>query len=312
MDRRRLQRRRRLGTAVTATAEILDLDYLGLPAAIGCWLLRDDHHAAMIECGPASTFGSLVAALAERGLAPRDITDVVVTHIHLDHAGAAGHMAEHGATIHVHEFGAPHLVDPTRLTASATRIYGDDMDRLWGQLRPVPHDQVRAVRDGDRLEVGGTELVAMETPGHARHHHAFAVELADGRACFAGDAAAMILPVEGDPISLPMPPPEFDLDLWRATIDRIDGADFDRLLLTHFGAIADPAAHLEALRGELTEQVAWIRASDDLDAYRAWMGERMAAQGVSGDEFTRYMGSHLLSMNLSGVRRWLAEGQAGG
>lgn len=295
-----------------ATAQILDLKYLGLPAAIGCWLVRDETHAALIECGPASTFDALVDALAEHGLAPGDIGEVVLTHIHLDHAGAAGHIAEHGATIHVHEFGAPHLIDPGRLTASATRIYGDDMDRLWGQMRPVPQDQVRAVRDGDRLEVGGSTLVAMETPGHARHHHAFAAELADGSACFAGDAAAMVLPVDGAPISLPMPPPEFDLDLWLASIDRIDGAGFDRLLLTHFGTIEDPASHLEALRRELAEQVAWIRASDDLDAYRAWMGDRMAAQGVSSDDFTRYMGGHLLPMNLTGVHRWLAEGQAGG
>src|SRR5262249_30206501 len=153
-----------------------------------------------------------------------DIRHALVTHIHLDHAGAAGHLAQHGTHIYLHEFGGPHLIDPSRLIDSATRIYGDQMDHLWGRLIPVPEHLVHPVRDGDGLNPDGLRITAIEPPGHARHHHAFALEIDGERIGFAGDAAGIIMPGIPEPpagtfMVVPTPPPEFDLQAWLTSID---------------------------------------------------------------------------------------------
>ncbi len=171
--------------------EVIDLNFQGQPAIIASYVLRGPRGVALIETGPASTYPALKAGLAALGIELAQVTDILVTHIHLDHSGAAGWLAqESGATVHVHSVGAPHLADPGKLLASARRIYGDAMDNLWGETRPAPAGQVHALADGDVIDAAGLRVTAVDTPGHAWHHMAY---LLDGL-CWTGDVAAVRFP----------------------------------------------------------------------------------------------------------------------
>ena len=168
----------------------IDLEYLGTRGAIASYVIEGPDGLVMVETGPGNTTAALERGLADLGFTPTDVKHVFVTHIHFDHAGASGWMARHGAHIYVHEFGRQHLIDPTRLVASARRIYGDRMEALWGELLPIPAERTTPLHDGDIVTVAGLKIRAIETPGHARHHHAFVVETDDAKIGFTGDAAA--------------------------------------------------------------------------------------------------------------------------
>ena len=230
---------------------MIDLQFQGVPGVIAAWLLRGGGRTALIETGPSSTLPALRAGLAAAGTSLAELDDVIVTHIHLDHAGAASHVAQEApqATIHVHPAGAPHLIDPARLWASASRIYGDQMETLWGDAGPVAANRVHAVADGERLAVAGRELTVLFTPGHAGHH----IALHDpGRdAIFTGDAAGVRVP-GSDYVCPPVPPPELDIPLWDQTISRLRDLGARRLFLTHFGASEDPD-HLTELTAHLDD-----------------------------------------------------------
>ena len=227
-------------SVVPRVAVLIDLRHLGSERVVGSYLLAGEE-PTLVDCGPASCLEALRAGLAVHGLAVGDLRHLLLTHVHLDHAGAAGSLvAEHpGLLVHVSEIGAPHLVDPTRLERSARRLYGDDFDRLWGELRPVPQENVRVVGDS----VLGLE--AFPTPGHASHHVSYLA--ADGT-CFAGDATGVVSPPARHvaPVS---PPPDIDLEAWEETLDAIGDRGPSRLCLPHFGVVDDPAPHLEEVRG---------------------------------------------------------------
>ena len=240
----------------------LDLNFLGLPQAIAVYLIPHAHGAVLVESGPGSTQAALQAGLAAHGFTLADVTDVLLTHIHLDHAGASGWLAQHGARIHVHPVGAPHMIDPTKLLTSAGRIYGDQMERLWGEFLPVPEERLSLVQDGEVIEIGALRFRALDTPGHAYHHYAYIFEggaayndVADN-VCFTGDVGGVRLP--GPPhLRLPMPPPEFHLETWRSSIQRLgqeyDNGAFRRIAPTHFGIFDDPGWHLKAVADGLGE-----------------------------------------------------------
>jgi glyoxylase-like metal-dependent hydrolase (beta-lactamase superfamily II) len=290
----------------------IDLDYLGTAGAVAVYVLETDDGPVMIESGPASTTAALERGLAAIGMAPGDVRRVLVTHIHFDHAGAAGWMAGHGAQIHVHEFGARHLADPTRLVKSATRIYGDEMERRWGVIEPVPEEQVSAMHDGDVLEVGGVRIRTVETPGHARHHHAFAVELPDGKVAFTGDAAASYVFDAPGFVSLPTPPPEFELGAWLATVRRLEDERFDRIYPTHFGPVDDPAAHLGRVRAALRAHADYVRNLMDegladaamRERYTAWFLDQARSAGVPEGKIPFYVTDTVADMNLTGITRY--------
>jgi glyoxylase-like metal-dependent hydrolase (beta-lactamase superfamily II) len=187
---------------------------------------------ALVETGPKSSVDHVLKGLEKAGVEHLDY--IVVTHIHLDHAGAAGTLAAHfaDATVCVHEVGAPHLADPSKLWSSAARIYGHRMDELWGGIDPVPNDRIRVLVDGDKIDLGGRNLEAVDTPGHARHHHAY-LDDATGTV-FVGDALGVRLPDVGV-IRPATPPPEFNLDEAIASINKIRGLGAGALWLTHFG-----------------------------------------------------------------------------
>ena len=218
---------------------------------IGCW----DLDGILIDPGPSSSLDNLIAEL--RGEPPRA---VLLTHIHLDHAGAAGTMVRRWPElpVYVHEIGARHLADPTKLLASAARLYGDQMERLWGEVAPVPEANLNPLSGGE----GGLGVEVAYTPGHASHHVSY-MHRDSGRA-FVGDTAAVRIP-PCDFVLPPTPPPDIDLDLWDRSIDLILDWAPASLGLTHFGAVEEPEAHLEVVRDRLREQA---RLAGELPADR--------------------------------------------
>lgn len=225
---------------------LLDLLFRGSPSAVGAYLLTGNGDAVLVETGPASTRDMLEEMVRQAGLGMEDISRLIVTHIHLDHAGAAGVLMRDypHLRLSVHQQAAPFLVSVERLWNSAGRIYGDRMDALWGETIDVDADRVDGLADGDVLRVAGTELRAVATPGHAGTHLAFLDERRG--ILFTGDAAGARMP--GSRIVVPtLSPPELDFDLWAKSVDRMRGLEPSRLALTHFGVFNDADRHLSAI-----------------------------------------------------------------
>lgn len=235
----------------------LDLQFMGRENAIAAYLIPHQHGAALVECGPGSTTPALQRSLAANGYRIEDITDVFLTHIHLDHAGAAGWLAQRGARIHVHPAGAPHLVDPEKLLSSAKRIYGDMMDQLWGEFLPVPEGRLHILQDGEIVEMGGRKIQAIETLGHANHH--FVYLYAD--ICFSGDIGGVRMPGVNY-LRLPVPPPDLHLELWRESMlllkKHYQNGLFHRIAPTHYSIFDDAEWHLQELGNSLDELEQWI------------------------------------------------------
>jgi glyoxylase-like metal-dependent hydrolase (beta-lactamase superfamily II) len=252
----------------------VDLFWRGLPRQIAAYLVEDGGDLAVVESGPASTLPALLGAVRALGRDPEEITHVLVTHVHLDHAGGAGALLAHAprARVYAHPVGAPHLLDPTRLLASAAQIYGDQMDALWGRTVPVPADRLVVLDDNAEVRVGRRTFAALDTPGHARHHHAY--HDPDAGLVFTGDVAGIRLG-SVPYVSPPTPPPDVDVDAWQHSIRRLRALEPTRLLATHFGGFADAAWHLDDL-------------SARLDALTAWAAAQVA-RGAGPDELARAM-----------------------
>lgn len=256
----------------------VDLGWRGMPAQIAAYILEDADGLAVVDPGPGSTLPTLLRALERLGRAPAEIGRILLTHVHLDHAGAAGALARIAlsATIHVHPRGAAHLADPARLLSSARRIYAERMDALWGTMEPVPAERLRVLEDGDRVRVGARTLVAVDSPGHASHHHAY--HEPDAGLLFGGDVTGIRLG-GARYVRPPTPPPDVDVPRWLESLERIRGLRPGRILPTHFGGSTDAAWHLEDLAARLRTWTAWARArlaaGDDLPALAAAL-ERMA------------------------------------
>ena len=230
---------------------VLDLHHLGSERAIGVYLLETPDGPALFDCGPVTTLETLRAELAARGVGIGDLRHLLLSHIHFDHAGAAGHLVTENPTltVHVSEIGAPHLVDPSRLERSARRLYGDAFDTLWGDVVPVP--EARIALTGERV----LDFDCFPSPGHARHHVCY---LRDG-VLYAGDAAGVRIS-SVDRVVVPAPPPEIDVEEWERTIDEIERRGPDRLALIHFGVIADVEEHLASLRERLRRDFELVAA----------------------------------------------------
>jgi glyoxylase-like metal-dependent hydrolase (beta-lactamase superfamily II) len=229
----------------------IDLRWQGVERLIGSYLLETPEGPALVDCGPASCVGGLRAGLAGRGLDLADVRHLLLTHIHLDHGGAAGVLVrEHPRLlVHVSEVGAPHLVEPGRLERSARRLYGDSFDDLWGELAPVPEANVRSA--GRRV----LDLDCFATPGHASHHVCYLA--ADGT-LFAGDATGVRI-VPARYVAPHAPPPDVDLEGWDTTLREIEARAPARLALPHFGVVAEPAEHVARARAELATWAERVR-----------------------------------------------------
>lgn len=228
----------------------VSLPFLGEPQIIGSYLLADNNDLAIIDPGPQTTLESLLVSLHEAGYDPEDVTHILLTHIHFDHAGATGTLTRMlpRAHVYVHSMGALHLVSPRRLIESASRIYGDRMQLLWGDIEPTPAERVTRIGEGDVLSVAGRQLQVHYTPGHAIHHVAFFDP--ETRELFAGDVAGVRLP-DADYIRPPTPPPDIDLEAWSASIERIRQLHPSVIYLAHFGPTYDVNRHLDRLQESL-------------------------------------------------------------
>jgi len=242
--------------------DVIDLQHLGREQSICCYRQGD----VIIDPGPQVSSQRVIDALG--GQAPRAI---LLTHIHLDHAAATGELIElwPQTEVWVHQSGAPHVIDPARLIASATRIYGDQMERLWGTILPVPAERVRVLA-GDE-EIGDWQ--ALYTPGHSGNHIAYLYQ--PSGTLFSGDVAGVRR--LGGPVLAPTPPPEIDLDRWEESIELIETLQPERLAITHFGLYDDVNQQLEALREDLSRAQAWAREAPEAESYAALQREWLVA-----------------------------------
>ena len=245
-------------------ALIIDVEYLGKSNYIACCLLAGDR-PVIIDPGPAVSLGKLEEGMARAGLKLADLHGILLTHIHLDHAGATGTIVARNPKmkVYVHERGAPHMIDPTRLLASAKRLYGDEMDAMWGEFLPVPVDSVRVLSGGEVLEVADRHVDVAYTPGHASHHVSF-LDTANGTA-FVGDTAG--IRIANNPYVVPVtPPPDIDLEAWEESLQRIESWNPARLFVTHFGPATGVDEHLARFREHLHTWATTVRQAIESDA----------------------------------------------
>ncbi len=260
---------------------MIDLGFQGRRGGVVAFLLAAGDDVALIETGPTSTLPALRAGIRAAGFDPRQVSRLLVTHIHLDHAGAAGVLVRElpDVVVHVHPVGAPHLIDPSRLLASAGRLYGDRMDTLWGEVAPVPPDRVATLDDGETLAVAGRMLTAIFTPGHASHHVAFWD--ATAAAAYTGDVGGVRMAGTGY-VCPPAPPPDLDPDAWASSVARLRALGARRLYLTHGGPFDDVEDHLDQLMPNLAAlrdlAASALRAGVDQTALTALIHDHMAAQ----------------------------------
>jgi len=270
-------------------------------------LIRHADGAILIESGPGSTLAELEAGLAKEGLSPRNVTHVLLTHIHLDHAGAAGWLARQGAEIYVHPVGAPHMLNPEKLIASATRIYGDRMDVLWGEFLPVPESQLKVAHDAEEIVIGDLHFIPIDTPGHAEHHYSYLFE--DILLC--GDVGGVRIPGY-QYLRVPMPPPELHIERWHGSIARLRKEKFARIAPTHFGIFDNPQWQLDEVEKGLVSASRWLEETmpsnppiEELrKSFTDWMmaeGERI---GLDDEVAKAYELANPLGMSADGLLRY--------
>ncbi len=262
----------------------------------------------LVETGSQSSVESLLASMAELGVGVDDLAGIAVTHIHLDHAGGVGNVAEAfpNATVYVHERGARHLVDPAKLVSSAAMVYGDLLDTLYGRLDPTPAERVHVLADGEVIQVSPTRtLTTVDSPGHAKHH--LALHDSDSGILFAGDAVGVRLPDLGV-LRPSTPPPDFDLDQAIRSLRRFAERRPTGVALAHFGLVPDPMATLEEAEEILTRwaevaEAAWREDRDIAEALEQAFGAALdAADPVHREKLETLNGMH---SNAAGFRRWL-------
>jgi glyoxylase-like metal-dependent hydrolase (beta-lactamase superfamily II) len=288
----------------------IDLNWGGHPHAIASALLRSENSVALIDPGPSSSLPALREHLARLGIAISDLNTILLTHIHMDHAGATGSLVRENSRlrVYVHSRGAGHMVDPTKLLQSAARLYGAELERLFGEFLPVPPSNLQTLEGGEAIAFGARRLQVLYTPGHASHHVTY-FDPADGIA-FVGDTAG--ISINGHPFVLPAtPPPDIYLELWDSSLDAIAGLHPQRLFLTHFSFSDNPSLHIASYRERLHrwyELCAGILASnlDESASMQRFSREiaAEAAQFLSPEELSHYFFSGALNLSWLGLARY--------
>ena len=277
--------------ALTRDIGYVDLLFQGHSRIIAAAIVHGPFGVAIVDPGPASCLRVLRETLERHGMAIADVRTILLTHIHLDHAGATGTLVRENSSIevYVHEQGAAHMADPTRLLDSAKQLWLDDMERLWGEVLPVPSSNLHSLAGGERLAIGERELEVAYTPGHARHHVSY-FDRASG-IVFAGDAAGIRIG-SASYVFPPTPPPDIDLEAWRDTAEWLGRWAPDTLFLTHFGPHGGARAHLQLLLEHLDEMSGMARRA-------------LEAEASDADRLDRFT----VEMSLS-LRRHLIEDEA--
>jgi len=285
----------------------LDLNFQGRKQAIAAYLIPHSSGVVLIESGPGSTLSALQTALAGEGYTVADVTHVLLSHIHLDHAGAAGWLARQGADVYVHPVGAPHLLNPEKLLASAKRIYGDRMDEMWGEFLSVPEDRLKVAEDAQEIVIGNLHFLPVDTPGHAYHHHAYLFE----DICFSGDIGGVR--ILGFPyMRIPMPPPELHLEKWRESVKHLRQEKFNRIAPTHFGIFDDPDWQLNELEKNLDAVSRWLDEvmpadppiEDLRQMFSDWMDAQARESGLSEMVTKVYEVANPVGMSADGLHRY--------
>lgn len=285
----------------------LDLNFQGRPHAIASYLIRTGDAVVLIESGPGSTLAGLEAGLAKEGLSPRHVTHVLLTHIHLDHAGAAGWLAGQGAQVFVHPVGAPHMLNPEKLIASATRIYGDKMDSLWGEFLPVPQDQLVIPNDAQAIRIGNVEFIPLNTPGHAEHHFSYLFE----DVIFSGDVGGVRIPGY-QYLRVPMPPPELHIKRWYESVAILRKQKTAHIAPTHFGIFDDVDWHLREIEKGLDSAARWLDevmpsappVEELRQSFTDWMMKEGEAVGLDAETVKVYELANPLGMSADGLLRY--------
>jgi glyoxylase-like metal-dependent hydrolase (beta-lactamase superfamily II) len=302
------------------TIDILDTKWVGRPRSIAAALLQANGHRALVDPGPESTLGTLREQLGAHALSVADLDAILLTHVHLDHAGASGALVRENPrlAVYVHERGAQHMADPAKLLASAARLWPNDLQRLFGETLAVPAENLRVLQGDETLRLGGRKVDVIYTPGHASHHVSY-FDDAEGVA-FVGDTTG--IRIENGPYILPAtPPPDIDLSIWESSFGAILGRHPQRLFLTHFGHSEDPAAHIAEFRERLhrwAESAAEVlrEAPDDAAAQQAFvarsraeMEERLGVEEAEHHAFTAGLDLSFLGLTRYWRRRAVASGQ---
>jgi glyoxylase-like metal-dependent hydrolase (beta-lactamase superfamily II) len=288
----------------------LDLKFQQVPRIIATAVLHGPGGVALIDPGPSSALPALRRELSDAGIAISDVTMLLLTHIHLDHAGASGTLVrEHpDLQVYVHEAGAPHLVNPDKLLASATRLWGDEMDTLWGEVLAVPSDRLTILTGGEQLRVGGRRLDVEHTPGHASHHVSYFC--AESGLAFVGDTAGVRLAPQ-EYVVPPTPPPDIDIEQWHASLAKIEAWRPDALFLTHFGPSTSTGTHLAEFRANLTlaanlAQTSLAREGSDEDR-EAWFVDQfrqLLIRQLGASEADAYETANRLDLSWRGLARY--------
>jgi glyoxylase-like metal-dependent hydrolase (beta-lactamase superfamily II) len=287
----------------------IDLQFLGRPSVIATAVIQAPGSVALVDPGPTRALDTLERGLERQGLRLEDVTDILLTHIHLDHAGATGTIVRRHPHIRVfvHQRGAVHMADPTRLIDSAARLYGNRMSELWGDIVAVPRESLVPLEGGESIDAGGRTFEVAYTPGHASHHVSY-FDRASGLA-FVGDAAGMA--IDGGYVLPPTPPPDIDVEGWRESVGRIEAWSPHTLFLTHFGPTIDVRAHLQALLKNLDDMAACVRTSLDdpgTDEERSvrfveWLRRRMRAQ-MTDEQIVSYPTAAPFEQLWAGLARY--------
>ena len=294
-----------LGTGL----DYFDLYFLGEPGIIAAGLVSGPDGVAVIDPGPSTCLATLKKQLEARGAPLADVRAILLTHIHLDHAGATGSLLRDcpNATVFVHEKGARHLVDPSKLIDSAARLYAPDMERLWGEILPVPAERLQIIGD-EHLRVAGHDIDVARTPGHASHHLSFFFP--DSGVAFVGDTAG-ICRQSGRVVLPPTPPPDIDLEAWRNSTDRILSWNPDLLFLTHFGPQRSPRVHFGDMWTRMEEWSRRVRASLDRPGTDEERAERFTmevmddlARATSRQEAEAYVKAGRFDFSWTGLARY--------
>jgi len=288
---------------------LIDALHLGTPNVISIGLLQaSPDKLVLADTGPESVFDAVVAGIQNLGYDPRNVRYILASHIHLDHTGGAWRWAkEFGTQIYVHPNGAPHLVNPSKLLASATRIYGDQMKELWGVTEGIENRQVIATTDSN-LELGDLRVRAINTPGHANHHNAYWIE--SQRAVFAGDVAGVR--IGSGPTIPPLPPPEINLELWRESLEKIRAFRPGSIYITHFGEIKDPASSLDELEKRLGSWADWIKQriregkteAEIIREFQLFVENELRTGRAANEDLKTYEQADPASMSVAGLARY--------
>ena len=288
------------------TVHTIDLKFNGEAEAIASFLADSGDGLILIETGPESTWQTLVEGIENSGYSLAEVKHVFLTHVHFDHAGAAWKLAQLGAKIYVHPIGLPHLQDPEKLWNSAKRIYGDEMDVLWGSMQAISPDCLVPVGDGDYIEIGNLGIRVHYTPGHAIHHNAYQI----GNAVFTGDVAG--IKIENGPVMPPCPPPDINLEQWKLSLQKLRNLQADDLYLTHFGKQPVSESFFNQLENCLDQ---WadevlkyyqqgISAEMAEPVFTQFVRNQLAGFGVSDSLIAVYESANPSWMSVSGLLRY--------